>query len=566
MVTARRRRWPRAAAVVLLVLAVVGAAVAVLRFVGDTASSRAGPTPTVTAHAFVAAWEKNDMAAMYRLVSRPVRRHVSFQQFAAAYAADAKTSTLRHVLQDGPMRVAGSAVTVPMIATTNAFGHVSRTTRLPMVDTPRGYRVVWNPSLAFPGLQPGEELRAKAHPPTTRGTIKASNGMILAEGPPDDRVYPQGSPFSLITGYVKPPDARQVAAREAAGWPAGRPYGQGGLEESLDRILAGAPRINLIAVSPSGKRVLAVNPGRAPHGVTTTLDVSLQKAAATALGSRYGGVVVLNPSTGAVEADAGLGMDTLQPPGSSFKTITASAALDDGKATLTSTYPYARFVELDGWHLRNFHHEDCGGSLVLAFAVSCNSVFAPLADKVGAEKLVDMANRFGFNQKPSISYPVPTSVTPRPGAMDSDLSLGVAGIGQGGVDASPLQMAAVAQTIGSLGVQRPPFIVHTPSRHVDRPQERRVIPVSVAEDVRSMMEAVVTEGTGVSAAIPGVTVAGKTGTAEVGPHRPSDAWFIAFAPAENPAVAVAVLVVNGGVGGAVAAPIAREVMEAALGQ
>ena len=566
MVTARRRRWPRAAAVVLLVLAVVGAGLAALRIVGDTASSRAGPTPIVTAHAFVAAWQKNDMAAMYRLVSRPVRRRVSFQQFASAYAADAKTSTLRRVLSDGPMRVAGAVVTVPTIAATDAFGHVSEPTRLPMVDTPRGYRVVWSPELAFPGLHRGEHLEARSHPPTTRGVIKASDGTVLAEGPPDDRVYPQGAPFSLITGYVKAPDAEHVAAREAAGWPASRPYGQGGLEESLDRILAGAPRVNLIAVSAAGKRVLAVNPGREPHGVTTTLDPSMQKAAATALGSRYGGVVVLQPRTGAVEADAGLGMDTVQPPGSSFKTITAAAALDGGKATLSSTYPYARFVVLDGWHLRNFHHEDCGGSLVLAFAVSCNSVFAPLADRVGAEKLVATATGFGFNQKPSIAYPVPSSVTPKPEAMDSDLSLGVAGIGQGGVDASPLQMASVAQTIGSLGVQRPPFIVHTPSRHVDRQQERRVIPVSVAEDVRTMMEAVVSEGTGVSAAIPGVTVAGKTGTAEVGPHRPSDAWFIAFAPAENPTVAVAVLIVNGGVGGTVAAPIAREVMEAALGR
>jgi Penicillin binding protein transpeptidase domain/Penicillin-binding Protein dimerisation domain/NTF2-like N-terminal transpeptidase domain len=566
MVTARRRRWPRAAAVVVLVLAVAGAGVAVLRFVGDTASSRAGPTPTVTARAFVAAWEKKDLAEMYRLVSRPVRRRVSFQQFASAYATDARTSTLRRVAQDGPMHVAGMAVTVPMVASTDAFGHVSEPTRLPMVDTPRGYRVVWSPALAFPGLRRGEQLVARSHPPTTRGVIKASDGTILAEGPPDDRVYPQGSPFSLITGYVKPPDPEQVAAREAAGWPASRPYGQGGLEQSLDRILAGAPRLDLVARSATGKRVLAVNPGRAPHGVTTTLDVPLQKAAATALGSRYGGIVVLQPRTGAVEADAGLGMDALQPPGSSFKTITASAALEGGKATLSSTYPYARFVVLDGWHLRNFHHEDCGGSLVLAFAVSCNSVFAPLADQVGAAKLVAMADGFGFNQKPSIAYPVPTSVTPKPGAMDSDLSLGVAGIGQGGVDASPLQMASVAQTIGGLGIQRPPFIVHTPSRHVDRQPERRVIPASVAEDVRSMMEAVVTEGTGISAAIPGVAVAGKTGTAEVGPHRPSDAWFIAFAPAENPTVAVAVLIVNGGVGGTVAAPIAREVMEAALGQ
>jgi penicillin-binding protein A len=290
----------------------------------------------------------------------------------------------------------------------------------------------------------------------------------------------------------------------------------------------------------------------------------VQQAASAALGSRYGGVVVLSPKTGAVVADAGLGMDALQPPGSSFKTVTSSAALKAGVANLDSTYAYARFVVLNGWHLHNFHYEDCGGSLVLAFAVSCNSVFAPLADQVGAKRLDNMAGAFGFNHKPSIAYPAPTSVTPSPKSMPSDLSLGVAGIGQGGVEATPLQMASVAQTIGSGGVQVPPHIVHSPSSASDVKPSHRVISQTVAADVRTMMEAVVTEGTGTAAAIPGVTVAGKTGTAEVG-SRPSDAWFIAFAPADDPKVAVAVLVVNGGVGGAVAAPIARQVLEAALG-
>ena len=141
--------------------------------------------------------------------------------------------------------------------------------------------------------------------------------------------------------------------------------------------------------------------------MTTTLRVPIQEAATNALGGRYGGVVVLSARTGAVEADAGLGMDVLQPPGSSFKTITSAAALTAHKTTLETVYPYARFALLNGWKLHNFHHEDCGGSLVLAFAVSCNSVFGPLAVEVGGPKLVAMANAFGFNQTPTIAYPFP---------------------------------------------------------------------------------------------------------------------------------------------------------------
>jgi cell division protein FtsI/penicillin-binding protein 2 len=257
-------------------------------------------------------------------------------------------------------------------------------------------------------------------------------------------------------------------------------------------------------------------------------------------------------------------MDALQPPGSSFKTVTVSAALKAGVATPGSSYAYATYVELNGWRLHNFHHESCGGTLVVAFAVSCNSVFAPLSDAVGAKRLVDVATRFGFNEKPTVAYPTPTSVTPAVKAMTSDLSVGVAGIGQGGVEATPLEMASVAQTIGGLGVQRPPFIVYAPTRVSDNVPPRRVVPAAVAANVRAMMEAVVSEGTGRSAALAGVTVAGKTGTAEVG-KRPTDAWFIAFAPAEAPQVAVAVLIPNGGVGGEVAAPIARSVLASVLG-
>ena len=174
-------------------------------------------------------------------------------------------------------------------------------------------------------------------------------------------------------------------------------------------------------------------------------------------------------------------MDALQPPGSSFKTVTASAALTAGTAALTDTYPYEKFVVLNGWHLRNFHHELCGGSFVQAFADSCNSVFAPVADEVGAKRLVAMARAFGFNERPTIAYPVPMSTTRKPEQMPSDLSLGVAGIGQGGVIASPLadgvgrpddRIARASATRRSSSTARASLRDKQPPVKVDRPQGR----------------------------------------------------------------------------------------------
>jgi hypothetical protein len=547
--------------VVLLGAAAVGAV-----FIARTDGSAADdPSPVSVVRSYIAGWQVGDYDTMYKLLSRSSQRHVSRAAFQAAYQDASATATAHGIRMVGRLRFHGLSATFSMRVGTRLFGHVTQPVRLPLVRTAKSFRVAWSPNLAFPGILPGETLQRKANPPHRRGKILARDGEVLAEGPATHRIYPGGPDFSVVTGYMQPPTPKQARLRELYGWPKGWPLGDGGLEKSLDHTLAGAPSISLQAVAADGgTRTLAYRAGRAPHNVTTTLRVSMQEAASVALGNRYGGVVVLYPKTGAVLADAGLGMDALQPPGSSFKTVTSSAALKAGVATLDSSYAYARFVVLDGWHLHNFHYEDCGGSLVLAFAVSCNSVFAPLADQVGAKRLDKMAGAFGFNHTPSIAYPAPPSVTPSPKAMDSDLSLGVAGIGQGGVQATPLQMASVAQTIGSGGMQVPPHIVHAPKSASDAQPAHRVISQTVADEVRTMMEAVVTEGTGTAAAIPGVTVAGKTGTAEVG-SRPSDAWFIAFAPADNPQVAVAVLVVNGGVGGAVAAPIARQVREAAHG-
>jgi peptidoglycan glycosyltransferase len=564
----RRGRGKRVWATRLAVLAVVVAAIVGVAVVLTGARGNAAPTsrsdPVAPVARFVAAWHAGDFSRMYAEIAPRARARVSYTRFVALYKHSAAVATMHGLRPVGRLQKSHGAVTVPMSVSTRLFGRVAETMSVPVTKTAAGERVDWTRGLTFPGLESGERLVVHERLPHGRGR----SGAVLAEGPVTARTYPQGSAFAIITGFLKPPAAAQDAVREHEGWPATLAYGQGGLEGSLDPILAGTPRFSLRAVSKQTGhiRVLALHRGHGPRDVRTTLRVPIQNAAVAALGARYGGVVVLSARTGAVEADAGLGMDVLQPPGSSFKTITSAAALTAGKATLETQYTYARYALLDGWRLHNFHHEDCGGSLVLAFAVSCNSVFGPLAVSVGAPKLVAMADAFGFNRPASIAYPVPESVTRPPSDMTSDLDLGVAGIGQGGVLASPLQMASVAQTIGSGCMRRPPFLVLRPKSAREPGAPVRACSRHIAAEVTTMMEAVVTEGTGISAAIPGVTVAGKTGTAEVGLHIPTDAWFIAFAPAGAPKVAVAVLVVRGGVGGSTAAPIAREVLEAALGQ
>jgi peptidoglycan glycosyltransferase len=569
-------RGKRAWALRLAVLAAVTAAAAGIAFVITSASGTTAPPasthradPTTPAGQFVADWHAHDYPGMYALISPQARARVSLARFTALYARAATVATMRGLRPTSPLRREGDAVALTMSVDTRLFGRVSERLTVPLVRSGHALRVAWTRALTFPGLASGQRLQVHVRAPATRGRILDRSGMVLAEGPPTARTYPQGPAFAIVTGGMKSPAGAQAAERVKAGWPAHQPFGQDGLEASLDPILSGAPRFVLWAkpVRGGAPHVLAVRPGKRPQDVTTTLRAPLQQAAATALGNQYGGVVVLSAATGAVEADVGLGMDALQPPGSSFKTITSAAALTAHKTTLETVYPYARYALLNGWKLHNFHHEDCGGSLLLAFAVSCNSVFGPLAVATGAGRLVAMADAFGFNHPATIAYPAPESVT-RPAAdMQDPLDLGVAGIGQGGVDATPLQMASVAQTIGSGCLRRPPYLIRRPKAAREPHTPVQACSREVASQVTTMMEAVVSEGTGRSAAIPGVTVAGKTGTSEVGPANvPTDAWFIAFAPVGHPKVAVAVLVVKGGVGGDVAAPIARQVLEAALAQ
>jgi cell division protein FtsI/penicillin-binding protein 2 len=305
-------------------------------------------------------------------------------------------------------------------------------------------------------------------------------------------------------------------------------------------------------------------PVKRAHSVRTTIVPSVQRAASAALGARLGGIAVLRPRTGDILAMSGLAVSGPQPPGSTFKIITLSESLQARIARPSSTYPVRTFATLSGVKLRNASDESCGGTLSNAFAVSCNSVFAPLGARLGARRLLSAAERFGFNEQLRIPAFKPSTIASKD--LSDDLAVGAAAIGQNRDLATPLTMASVGATIGNRGVRARPRLLRG-----DKVRRRRAVKASVAADVRQMMLGVVRSGTGTAAALPGVQVAGKTGTAELrptagGPADPknTDAWFVAFAPAQRPTVAVAVMLVGAGAGGAAAAPLAREVLSAAL--
>jgi peptidoglycan glycosyltransferase len=273
-----------------------------------------------------------------------------------------------------------------------------------------------------------------------------------------------------------------------------------------------------------------------------------------------------------------------------MKILTLTGALEAKLATPESTYPYATSSTLSGVKLDNANGESCGGTLAQAFAVSCNSVFAPLGATLGATRLVSVAERFGFNHPADIAGAATSSIPPA-AEIGDDLAVGSSAIGQGRVQATALQMVRVASTIALEG-RAPKLTLALPSRPRAAPTTRVVDP-KVARTVRRLMVGVVRGGTGVQARIPGVVVAGKTGTAELEttkkcPPAPAtqtplgqapppescqdsasrtddtDAWFTAFAPARRPRIAVCVMLVRNGAGGDTAAPAARGVLIAGL--
>jgi peptidoglycan glycosyltransferase len=546
---------------------------------------------------FTAAWAKSDYATMYADIDTSSQRALTPSEFAGVYEGAARTATITGMHVTGKPRDVHGNVEVPVRVRTRLFGTLSSDFALPLQGSGSGARIAWSRSLAFPGLRTGERLSRHMTLPH-RATLLARDGSVLAEGPAleaGQRNSPLGSIASAVVGTVGPIPAARLRTLEAEGVPSNAIVGVGGLELALDSSLRGIPGGELLAVDArtgGATRVLASATPKAASAVRTTISPAVQHAAVTALGGQLGGIVALAPSTGQILAVAGLGIDDLQPPGSTFKMITLTGVLQAGLANPHSVFPYATYATLDGVKLSNANNEECGGSLELAFAVSCNSVFAPLGAKLGAARLVATAERYGFNHSPGVPGAVESTLPPA-AQIQGQLDIGSTAIGQGQVQASALEMATVAATIADGG--RRPQPTFTPKSSSIAGGGTSVSSAAVAHTVRRLMIGVVRSGTGTSAAIPGVTVAGKTGTAELkttstcsassesgskesssgesssescgaGQDEASntDAWFAAFAPALQPRIVVGVLLVQDGAGGATAAPVARQVLEAGL--
>jgi peptidoglycan glycosyltransferase len=538
------------------ILAVAAGAFAV----GAILASAPGRAERHTVTRYVTAWQQRDYPTMYSLLDPASKRHTSEPRFAAEVRNAAATATLLGLRAQQVGSHSNGVIPVRMVVATKLWGTLHETLDVPLVGSGSSARIRLTSALLFPGLRPGEHLGRDIHLPP-RATLLASDGTPLAQGP--DRSSPIPDVAQQIVGTLGPIPAAQRSLYADEGYPLGAKVGQDGLERIFENQLAGTPGGRLLA----GRRVLARSKPVGGKTVTTTIVPSLERAAVSALGGQYAGMTVMNPRTGGVEAAAGIAWSSVQPPGSTMKIITASAALTAGIVNLSSTFPIQTSSTIDGFTLQNAGGEACGGTFLNAFAVSCNSVFAPLGAKLGGARLVAMAEKFGFNQVPSIPG-VLESTIPSAKSIGDSLAVGSSAIGQGKVQATSFEMADVAATI-AMGGRRP---IPTLQAH-QKPQFVRVISPTVAHEVERMMVAVVDYGTGTAAAIPGVTVAGKTGTAELtntaapGQSTPqnTDAWFVGYAPVGHPKVVAGALFPNQGAGGAAAAPPVHDVLAAALG-
>lgn len=540
-------RWSQA--LPLIAVGIIAIAVAVfllLRSGGGTEQRQA-------ASQFGAAWARGDYQAMYAQLTPDAQRAVTPQAFAASYAATNSAATTTAISVGNPSGPNGNRVRVPVTMHTRVFGDIRGSVDLTVSDGSQPARIAWDPQARFPGLGPGEEV-SRHTLSLPRAPITAANGAALSADP--NGTAPLGPAGLEIAGSVGQASPQQRALGKQVA-------GASGLERVYDDQLAGMPGGQLYV----GTRLIASAAPRPGQPVPTTIDPAAQQAAVAALGNRQGGIAVIRPSDGAVLGLSGLAISSHQPPGSTFKVITTAAALSAGLASPGTTYPMQNSVTLSGVQLRNDNNEVCGGTLANAFAISCNSVFAPLGAHVGASRLAQQAQAFGFNQ-PSRLPDEASSSFPPANTLRDDLAVGSSAIGQGQVVATPLEMASVAASIADQGMRPSPRL-----RSDLPPQSAPATNPQVAATIKQLMLGVVQQGTGTSAQIPGVAVAGKTGTAELKgltspPGQPapppnpadSDAWFIAFAPADNPQVAVCVMLVGAGQGGQSAAPLARQVL------
>lgn len=411
-----------------------------------------------------------------------------------------------------------------------------------------------------------------------RGRILDRDGVVLAEtGDGGTRTYSDTS-MAHVLGYL--------SAR----------YGSQGAELAFNDTLIGQEGRSWEAAFDAEFRRTATN----GLDVQLTLDADVQAAAVAALGGRRGAAVALDPRNGDVlamvsnpiydpatvdergeelfadESAPMLNRATqgLYPPGSTFKAVTATALLAHGIVSPDTTVTCEDEYVVEGFAISCSNVQQGVGTYPFsdAFAFSVNAIFAEMGVELGWPRLLAIAREWGFNESiPFVLDTAPNRVT-NPDAERSGPLLASTAFGQGQLLVSPLQMALVAATIANDGEMRLPRIgLRAVEDGQDRgtlesPGSRRIMPADTAREVAAMMRAVVTEGQAAGVQFDGLPIAGKTGTAESGEGDETHAWFIAFGPYDDAEVAVAVLVERGGQGSQVAAPIAGQVIRAAVGQ
>jgi peptidoglycan glycosyltransferase len=420
-----------------------------------------------------------------------------------------------------------------------------------------------------------------------RGTIRSADGKVLARAVPRPgdtwgRRYPTGELFAHAIGYSY------------------TSIGRAGLERSRNDVLTGE-RTELITAfesilgrSNEGDDIRTALDSRAQQVAIDALESSGHRGALVALGTKTGKVLAMasNPSydpngIGDRQTFAELNRDEENaplvnratqngyPPGSTMKVVTAAAALDSGRYQPGSQVDGSNGKRISGVPLNNFGSEDFGTiDLTFALTNSVNTVWAEVGEKLGGRTMQRYMERFGFYAEPPMDYPdaqMSASGVRKRGQLtpmtDDSVDVGRVAIGQGDLFATPLQMASVAQTIGNGGVRLEPHIM---ARSIDpdgrtveevEPEEaEQVISRQTARELTGMMTRVVEEGTGTAAALEGVDVAGKTGTAELNTEGLNQPWFMCFTP--DVAVAITLERFQGGTGGVDAAPIARAVLQA----
>ncbi|MDX6280006.1 MAG: penicillin-binding protein [Kribbellaceae bacterium] len=432
-----------------------------------------------------------------------------------------------------------------------------------------------------------------------RGPILIGNTPIARSVDTNDqykyqRTYSNGPLYAPVTGYYS------------------YQFGRGGIELNQNSELNGSDP------SLAFRRVADVLTGKAQQGasVTLTLNAAAQQAAYSALEGKKGAAVAIEPKTGKILAMvsrpsydpntlashdlakanaawkslnanenkpmANRAIKELYPPGSTFKLVTAAAALSSGryKPDTKVNSPAQLPLPQTTTPLENENHLNCGGSdnatLTIALRYSCNTAFGSVGLDLGADALRQQAEKFGFGERQLPELGAAASQFPGdPNAPQTAQSA----IGQFDVRATPLQMAMVAAGIANKGEVMKPYLVQS-VRTADlktvsetKPESlHQAVSPDVAAQLTAMMVDVVKNGTGKPAQINGIDVAGKTGTAQSAKDRPPYAWFTSFAPANDPQIAIAVIIEDAGVarddiaGGKLAAPVAKKMMEAVLGR